>query len=113
MGKPNWLNKKQPSRTTSDKKVKKLAKDLGGRTVANSGATNFSKGDLKVDNFLVEHKYTDSKSFKLNVNDLHKIYVDAAKCGKNAMFIIEFTEGYHLVGTVTKKISNDNLKSLS
>ena len=90
MAKPKWLTEQSSKRTLSDKKVSKFAKQTGGRPVANSGATLFSKGDIRYENALAEHKYTDKKSYKLNVCDLQKIYQDATKVRKDPVFIIDF-----------------------
>lgn len=98
---PLWLNKPKSVRAKSDKKVTILAKQTGGRVVANSGATPFSKGDIRYESSLAEHKYTDKKSYKLNASDLQKIYQDATKARKDPLFIIVFS-GFTLVGQVFK-----------
>lgn len=47
----------KPTRYFSNKQEKKVAKAVGGRKTANSGATMFSKGDVRVDDlFLLECK---------------------------------------------------------
>jgi len=66
--KPKWLNKKISEREKSDKRVAKIAKKTGGRIVANSGATAFSKGDIRYKDSLLEHKQTSKKSFSFQLN---------------------------------------------
>ena len=44
------------TRYYSDRQEKQVARGIGGRQVANSGATSFHKGDLKTKNFLIECK---------------------------------------------------------
>lgn len=47
---------KHPTRWYSDKQEKKVAKLVNGKQTANSGATSFSKGDVRADNWLIECK---------------------------------------------------------
>lgn len=53
----------KPTRWYSNKQEKQVAKAVGGRKVANSGATAFNKGDVITDNFLIECK-TSTKQVK-------------------------------------------------
>jgi len=46
----------KPTRYFSKRQESHVAKTVGGRRVANSGATKFSKGDVRVDNWLLECK---------------------------------------------------------
>lgn len=46
----------RPTRYYSDKQEKHVAKAVGGKQTANSGATAFSKGDVRTDLFLIECK---------------------------------------------------------
>ena len=87
---PKWMNNKETHRQKSDKRVKKVAKKYGVHVVANSGATPWSKGDLKSDKEMIEHKMTGKQSYKLNKLDLLKLYSDAIKEGKNPVFMIDF-----------------------
>ncbi len=88
--KPKWMVKKESHRQVSDKRVKKVAKKYGAKVVANSGATPWSKGDIKSVKDMIEHKMTGKKSYKLNKLDLTKLYSDAIKEGKNPVFMIDF-----------------------
>ena len=47
---------KNSTRYFSHKQEKSIAKTVGGKLQANSGATSFSKGDIKNDNWLFEAK---------------------------------------------------------
>ena len=62
------------TRYYSNKQEKAVAKSLGGRQTANSGATNFSKGDCYTDKFLVECKtcVEDKKSFSIKKEWIEK-----------------------------------------
>ena len=46
----------RPTRFYSSKQEKQVAKAIGGKQTANSGATAFSKGDVRTDDFLIECK---------------------------------------------------------
>lgn len=45
-----------PTRYFSKKQETAVAKAVGGKRTANSGATHFSKGDIRTDQFLIEAK---------------------------------------------------------
>ena len=57
----------KPTRFYSNKQEKKVAKAIGGKQVANSGATPFHKGDVTTDSWLIECKTCteDKKSFSI------------------------------------------------
>lgn len=44
------------TRYYSDRQEKQIVKKVGGRQTSNSGATAFSKGDIKTKDFLIEAK---------------------------------------------------------
>lgn len=46
----------KPTRYYSNRQEKQVVKAIGGRQVANSGATSFAKGDIKTKTFLIEAK---------------------------------------------------------
>ena len=46
----------RPTRFYSNRQEKQVAKAIGGKKIANSGATAFSKGDVRTDLFLIECK---------------------------------------------------------
>ena len=64
----------KPTRFYSNKQEKYIAKTVGGRKVANSGATAFNKGDVLTKYFLIEAKTTTSqkKSFSIKKEWLEK-----------------------------------------
>lgn len=57
----------RPTRFYSDKQEKHIAKAVGGKQTANSGATAFSKGDVRTELFLIEAKTctTEKQSFSI------------------------------------------------
>lgn len=58
----------RPTRYFSSRQEKAVAKAVGGRTTPNSGATQFSKGDVTTELFLAECKTCtrDQKSFTVH-----------------------------------------------
>lgn len=58
----------KPTRFYSDRQEKQIIKKIGGKQTSNSGATSFSKGDIRTKQFLIEAKtvttYKDSFSIK-------------------------------------------------
>lgn len=52
----------RPTRFYSKKQENMVAKAVGGKRVANSGATPFYKGDVTTDGFLIECKTTTATS---------------------------------------------------
>ena len=54
---------KAPTRSYSKKQESKVAKDIGGKRVINSGATAFAKGDVTLENLmLIECKTASTAS---------------------------------------------------
>ena len=64
----------KPTRWYSSRQEKHIAKTIGGRQVANSGAGTWSKGDVTSDLFLIEAKTctTEKKSFSIKKEWLDK-----------------------------------------
>ena len=61
------MRNKKCTRYYSNRQEKSVAKAVNGKQTANSGATNFQKGDIITDNFLIECKtcMEDKKSFSI------------------------------------------------
>jgi len=76
----------RPTRYYSKQQEKKIAKAVGGKRQANSGATAFQKGDVITDQFLIEAKTktTDCKSFTVKEDWLLKNEEEAFAMGKQA-----------------------------
>lgn len=64
----------RPTRFYSSRQEKKVAKAVGGKQTANSGATTFSKGDVTTDEWLIECKTstTAKASFTIHREWLQK-----------------------------------------
>jgi Holliday junction resolvase len=76
----------------SQKHEKRLAKTLGGKKTAASGAFWSMKGDVRMDDFLIEHKWTGKKTFTLKADVLEKIITEAILDGRTPAL------GVHLNG---------------
>ena len=60
---------KAPTRSYSKKQESKVAKDIGGKRVINSGATAFAKGDVTLENLmLIECKTRTSPSKTITIH---------------------------------------------
>ncbi len=70
---------------------KKLAKRMGGRLTPASGAMEGAKGDMVVDDFLIEAKATQNRSMSLDSDWLYKIYQEALELGKYPALAVTFT----------------------
>ena len=57
----------RPTRFYSSKQEKRIAKAVNGQRVANSGATAFSKGDVKTEDWLFEAKTKTSESQSVSI----------------------------------------------
>ena len=65
---------RKPTRWHSNKQEKAVAKAVNGKQVTNSGATDFKKGDVTTDSWLIECKTTTTvkKSFSIKQEWLDK-----------------------------------------
>jgi len=70
-------NLKSEGQKQSQKHEKRIAKAVGGKTTAASGAFWSRKGDVRSDDLLIEHKWTGKKSFSLKADVLEKIVTEA------------------------------------
>jgi len=61
--------------------------DLVQKTI-NSGAIVWDKGDLKTDDYLIECKYTDKKSFRITAKILEKLWDEAFSSNKLPRLIV-------------------------
>ena len=76
---------KKPTRYYSKNQEKTVAKNIGGNTTPNSGATMFSKGDITVDSLLLvecKTKTKDSDSMSIKKEWLEKNAKEALFMGK-------------------------------
>lgn len=107
---------KRPTRFYSNRQEKAVAKAVGGKQVANSGATKFNKGDIVTDLFLIEAKTctSEKKSFAIKHDWLIKNKEEAFDMGKeyNAL-VFNFgpdTQNYYVIDEYTFKIMAELLQ---
>lgn len=79
------MKNKSATRYFSSKQEKTVAKRVGGKTTANSGATKFSKGDVYTEDWLIEAKTktTPSKSITIQREWIEKNEEEAFSMGKS------------------------------
>lgn len=106
----------RPTRFYSNKQEKQVAKVVGGRQTANSGATAFSKGDVSTSDWLIECKTSTSEkaSFSIKRDWLDKNKEEAFAMNKdhNAL-CFDFgpnTERYYIVDEKTFLKLKEGLK---
>ena len=68
------------------------AKTIKGRKNRGSGNRWYNPGDSRSNDYLVESKYTDGKSYSLNRNKLYKIYKEALLAYKIPLFMVQIQD---------------------
>lgn len=108
----------RPTRFYSSKQEKQVAKAIGGKQTANSGATAFSKGDVRTDSFLLECKtcVKPQKSFTVQKEWFIKNKEEAFAMGKSySAVVFDFGDGEQhyiinerLFKTLLKHLEDEN-----
>lgn len=96
---------KSSTRYFSNKQEKAVAKAVGGKKSANSGATRFEKGDVYTDNWLIEckTKTTPSESISIKKSWLEKNEEEAFSMQKEHSALafnfgdLHFPENYYII----------------
>lgn len=83
---------KSEGQKQSQKHEKRIAKRIGGKRNAASGAYWSRKGDVRSDDLLIEHKYTGKKQTTIKSDVLKKIMREAILDGRTPVL------GIHLDG---------------
>jgi len=102
----------KPTRFYSSKQEKKVAKAIGGKQTANSGATTFSKGDVRTNDWLIECKTSckEKSSFAIKKEWLKKNREEAFAMNKrfNAL-AFDYGDGecYYVIDEKTFKMLKD------
>ena len=91
----------------SRKQEDRLAKVIGGKRNAASGAFWSRKGDVRSDLFLVEAKWTSKASMSIKASDLEKIVNEAILDGRKPVF------AFHLMGVSYMTLLEDDFLELS
>ena len=88
----------KPTRFYSSKQEKRIAKAVKGQRVSNSGATAFSKGDVRTDDWLFEAKTktSESQSFSIKKEWLLKNKEEQFAMGKSySALVFDFGDGHN------------------
>lgn len=101
----------RPTRFYSNKQEKSVAKAVSGTKTANSGATAFSKGDVRNKHFLIECKTstTEKKNFTIHKEWLTKNKEEAFAMGKEysaVAFSFGDAENFYIIDEKTFKRLN-------
>lgn len=86
----------KPTRYYSSRQEKRVAKAVKGKQVANSGATDFHKGDVTTDEWLIEckTKTSESSSFSIKKEWLLKNREEMFAMGKSySALVFDFGDG--------------------
>lgn len=82
------------SHKRAKKQEKEIAKKLGGRLVAASGAKDV-KGDVRIKNVArLEIKTTKNKSYSVTLETIEKIEAAAVQSGEMGILIVEFNDNF-------------------
>jgi hypothetical protein len=86
----NKAGEKKATRFYSSKQEKSVAKNLNGKVNKNSGATLLEKGDVQLDNWLIEckTKTTDSDSISIKKDWIEKTIKESVMMGKDNVALI-------------------------
>lgn len=77
---------KKPKQQQNKLKGQRFESDV--QRTLNSGSLWFSKGDLQTQDYLIEVKYTDKKSFRITTKILKKIFNEAFEQNKLPALVI-------------------------
>lgn len=81
------LGKQESMKSRVNRHEKEIADKLGGFRQPASGALEGMKGDVKLDDFLLDSKETDSNSLILSSKELTKITREASECGREPAIV--------------------------
>ena len=72
-----------------------------------SGALHFDKGDLKTEDYVIEVKYTDKKSYRITAKTLEKIWNEALEANKLPKLVIGLQGEEKIRWVVTVNITKE------
>ena len=90
---------KSEGQKQSQKHEKRLAKAVGGKTTAASGAFWSRKGDVRSNDLLIEHKWTGKKTKTIKADELEKITTEAMIDGRTPVFGISLNNKNYVILT--------------
>lgn len=99
---PSWWRTPGESSLQGERKKsanraeKRAATRLGGRRQPGSGNTFAARGDIRLSDFLLDHKQTKHARFSITHEMWEKISEEARRAGKEAGLLVEFA-GHRLI----------------
>jgi hypothetical protein len=109
----------RPTRFYSNRQEKQVAKAVGGRKTANSGATPFVKGDVLADDWLIECKCHTEHRSSMSVKEdwIYKNREEAFQMGKHHSAVaIQFEpdgENHYIISEIDFKEYMDYLRDIT
>lgn len=106
---PPWFDKESAHKrkqvnTRSKKHETARAKEIGGRVQPGSGSSSRAPQDVRNDEYLEQHKFTDADSFALKIKEWLRNEDDASRFGRLHRMVIDFDAyGVRLVVTREEK----------
>lgn len=83
------IGSQKNNKKEAQKREKKLASELGGKAMPNSGASD-QRGDIKLDKYLIDDKFTNTEAYVIKVETLNKITIEAYDVNREPLLIIQF-----------------------
>lgn len=93
MGGFGSLGSNKNNKKKSQNQERKVAEELGGRPTPNSGGIDGFKGDVSLEEYLIECKFTGRKAYSLPVAELNKASREAFEADKEPLMIIRIDKG--------------------
>lgn len=115
---PKLTNNKNSTKYFSSRQEQYIANLLGGKPTPASGATGFSKGDITLDDWLIECKTTTKPktSFSIKQEWLEKNELERLEMHKpHSALVFQFEpegENYFVINEKTFKKLLDNLRDM-
>ena len=105
---PSWLGsgkaKKQKQNRRSAAHERRLAEEVGGKVQTGSGNTWKAPQDVRSDTHLIQHKYTDQRSYSVTVKTLEGLVRDAERSGREAALVLDFEAAGLRVTAVVERV---------
>lgn len=70
--------------------VEKRAAQKDGATLVPNSGRNYQKGDAIYNQYLIDYKFTEGKSFALSLEKIRKHEMDAFRTNHIGIFVVEF-----------------------
>lgn len=89
---PAWFDKRKLQNSRSKQHELRRARETGGRRQPGSGSSRRAPQDIKSDDYLEQHKYTDKDRITIRAKDLIKILLDSLDHGREPGMVVDFDQ---------------------